>query len=46
MVLEVAVHGACDAIVTFNVDDFRGAESFGIKVVRPQEFLKLIGGKV
>ncbi|MBM4297832.1 MAG: putative toxin-antitoxin system toxin component, PIN family, partial [Deltaproteobacteria bacterium] len=35
MVLEVAVHGGCDAIVTYNVEDFRGAELFGIKIIRP-----------
>jgi putative PIN family toxin of toxin-antitoxin system len=45
MVLEVAVHGGCEAIVTYNVEDFRGSERFGVKVVRPQEFLKLLGGK-
>lgn len=45
MVLEVAVHGGCEAIVTCNVEDFRGSERFGIKVIQPQEFLKLLGGK-
>lgn len=45
MVLEVAVHGGCEAIVTYNVEDFRGSERFGVKAMRPQEFLKLIGGK-
>jgi hypothetical protein len=28
-----------------NVEDFRGSERFGVKVIRPQEFLKLLGGK-
>jgi putative PIN family toxin of toxin-antitoxin system len=45
MVLEVAVHGGCEAIVTYNVEDFRGSERFGIKVIKPQELLKLLGGK-
>jgi putative PIN family toxin of toxin-antitoxin system len=45
MVLEVAVHGGCEAIVTYNVEDFQGSERFGIKVIRPQEFLKFLGGK-
>ena len=45
MVLEVAVHGGWEAIVTYNVEDFRGSERFGVKVIRPQEFLKLLGGQ-
>lgn len=45
MVLEVAIHGGCEAIVTYNVEDFRGSERFGVKILRPQEFLKLLGGK-
>lgn len=38
-VLEVAVAGGCDAIVTYNRRDFRGAERFGIRIVTPPEFL-------
>jgi putative PIN family toxin of toxin-antitoxin system len=45
MVLEVAIHGGCEAIVTYNIKDFRGSRRFGIKALRPQEFLELIGGK-
>ena len=45
MVLEVAVHGGCETIVTYNVADFRGCERFGVKAMRPQTFLELIGGK-
>jgi putative PIN family toxin of toxin-antitoxin system len=45
MVLEVAIHGGCEAIVTYNIKDFRGSQRFGIKAIRPQEFLKLIGEK-
>jgi putative PIN family toxin of toxin-antitoxin system len=43
MVLEVAVAGRCDAIVTYNIRDFGGAEQFGIRVVKPLEFLRDIG---
>lgn len=38
-VLEVAVAGRCDAIVTYNRRDFRGAERFGIRIVSPPQFL-------
>jgi len=38
-VLEVAVAGGCDTIVTYNRRDFRGAERFGVRVVTPREFL-------
>jgi hypothetical protein len=31
------------AIITYNVEDFRGSERFGIKVIKPQEFLP-VGG--
>lgn len=43
MVLEVAVAGGCDVIVTYNVGDFGGAEQFGIRVIRPLDFLREIG---
>jgi putative PIN family toxin of toxin-antitoxin system len=43
MVLEVAVAGECDAIVTYNRKDFGEAKSFGLKVLSPKEFLKKIG---
>jgi len=43
MVLEVAVGGACEAIVTYNVRDFRGSARFGVQAVRPQKFLSMIG---
>lgn len=42
-VLELAVEANCDFIVTHNVRDFAGAERFGIRVVRPREFLRIIG---
>ena len=44
MVLEVAVAAGCETIVTFNERDFRGAERFGVAILRPNEFLQKIGG--
>lgn len=43
MILELAVSGQCQAIVTYNIKDFRGAETFGIQVLTPKEFLQQIG---
>jgi len=43
MVLETAVAGGCDAIVTYNRRDFVGAEKFGIQVLSPKAFLQQIG---
>ena len=43
MVLELAVAGGCDFIVTYNQRDFIGAEEFGIGVLTPKEFLHTIG---
>jgi putative PIN family toxin of toxin-antitoxin system len=43
MVLELAVVAGADCIVTFNRQDFQGAEQFGIRIVTPQEFLREIG---
>jgi putative PIN family toxin of toxin-antitoxin system len=43
MVLESAVAGGCDFIVTYNQRDFTGAEEFGIGVLTPKEFLHRIG---
>ena len=43
MVLEAAVNGRADAIVTFNVRDFRTVpRDFGILVVTPREALRRI----
>jgi putative PIN family toxin of toxin-antitoxin system len=39
LVLEVAVAGECDTIVTYNIRDFAGIERFGIRVQTPREFL-------
>ena len=43
MVVEAAVAGGCDRIVTFNGRDFAGVEQFGIRVMTPGEFLVEIG---
>jgi putative PIN family toxin of toxin-antitoxin system len=43
MVLEVAVAAGCGRIVSFNKRDFAGADSFGLKVLDPKEFLTEIG---
>ena len=43
MVLEVAVAGQCDCIVTYNKKDFTEAESFGLELLTPKEFLIKIG---
>jgi putative PIN family toxin of toxin-antitoxin system len=39
MVLEVAVAGRCDFLVTYNEKDFRPARTFGVKVW-PENWLK------
>jgi putative PIN family toxin of toxin-antitoxin system len=42
MILELAVNGMADAIVTFNTKDFKGVyEKFGVKVLTPKELLDL-----
>lgn len=41
-VLELAIESKAEFIVTFNIKDFRGADNFGVKVIRPSEFLRMI----
>ena len=42
-VLETAVHGKADCIVTLNVRDFyRAARNFGVRVLKPGEALERI----
>jgi len=43
MLLELAVTGQCSHIITHNIRDFTGAEQFGVEVVTPRLFLRLIG---
>jgi putative PIN family toxin of toxin-antitoxin system len=40
MVLETAINGTADAIVTFNIRHFGPAARFGIDVIRPDEALR------
>ncbi len=41
MVLETAINGAADILVTFNLRDFRGvAERFGVEVLTPKQMLR------
>lgn len=43
MVLDAAINGAADALITHNVADFASAgERFGIEVLKPQELLKRV----
>jgi putative PIN family toxin of toxin-antitoxin system len=46
MFLELAVESESDFIITFNKRDFAGTEKFGIKILTPKEFLKVIGEKI
>ena len=39
MVLEAAVNGGCDAIVTHNVRDFIGSQALGVSIITPVQFL-------
>ena len=44
MVLEAAVAGGCPHIITHNTRDFRGVEEFGVAVLTPGQFLRLLRG--
>ena len=43
MLLELAVTANCEYIITYNLNDFKGIEKFGVKPVTPKEFLQMIG---
>jgi predicted nucleic acid-binding protein len=43
MVLELTVKVGCESIITYNTRDFAGVEQFGLKLLKPSEFLRLIG---
>ena len=45
LILEVAVAGECQAIVTYNTRDFGAATTFGIRLLTPAEFLAGLGKK-
>jgi len=41
-ILELAYTSESNFIVTFNKKDFKGANEFGIEVITPKDFLKLL----
>jgi predicted nucleic acid-binding protein len=43
MILELAVSGQCEVIITYNKKDFVGVDQFGLQVMTPKEFLETIG---
>jgi putative PIN family toxin of toxin-antitoxin system len=43
MVLELAVSSGCEALITYNQQDFVGIEQFGVEVIPPAAFLRRIG---
>lgn len=43
-ILEVAVASESSFIISYNRKDFKATKSFGIEVLSPFEFLKLLGG--
>jgi putative PIN family toxin of toxin-antitoxin system len=43
MVLELAVKAGCQSIITYNTRDFAGVGQFGLNLLEPSEFLRLIG---
>ena len=43
LILEAAVAGGCEAIITYNRRDFGGAGKFGVRVLTPGEFLRRMG---
>ena len=43
MVLELAVSGRCEAIITYNKKDCVGVDQFGLRVITPKEFLEELG---
>ena len=45
LVLEIAVTGRCDTIVTLNRDHFAGSAQFGVKIQTPAEFLLSLHAK-
>ncbi|MDZ7693706.1 MAG: putative toxin-antitoxin system toxin component, PIN family [Balneolaceae bacterium] len=42
-VLELAVEAGCEYIITYNLDDFKGIEQFGVEAITPKHFLIKIG---
>jgi putative PIN family toxin of toxin-antitoxin system len=44
MVLETAINGSADTIVTFNIRHFGAAHRFGISLLRPEEAMRRLTG--
>lgn len=42
LVLELAVTARCEYIVTHNISDFKGIDTFGVQAVTPKVFLQII----
>jgi predicted nucleic acid-binding protein len=42
-IIEAAIAGRCDYVVSFNERHLRVAREFGIEVLKPSDLLKLIG---
>jgi putative PIN family toxin of toxin-antitoxin system len=42
-ILDLAVKGQCEAIITYNARDFVGVEQFGLRAINPQTFLRELG---
>jgi len=45
-IIELAVASRAQFIVTYNLRDFAGAGEYGIKVIEPSEFLRLLEDKI
>ena len=43
MVLEAAINGAADCIVTYNTKDFTISKRFGVTVMTPEKFMEKLG---
>jgi len=43
MALELAVKAGCEYIITYNLDDFKGVEQFGVVTITLKKFLIKIG---
>ena len=43
-VLELTLASGCKYIITYNLKDFRAAESLGIEAITPYDFIKILEG--
>ncbi len=43
VILEAAIAGGCDFVVSFNQRHLRASREFGIEILKPADLLKLIG---